>query len=109
MVSKSYVKTLGLDLSQVTQEDLRELSFLIENKLSEFLNSISSRGDEYETLISLSLDSEQINVAIEIEYKGPKASSPELEVLLDQIIDNVLESFEDELLRRYRKINGSDA
>ncbi|MEM0025795.1 MAG: hypothetical protein QXV93_04600 [Zestosphaera sp.] len=105
MVSKDYVKSLGLDLSRITQEDLRELTFLIEDKLSRFLNSISGRVDEYETSISLSLDSGQINVVIELEYRGPKNPDPELEVLLDQIIDNVLESFEDELLRRYGKAN----
>ncbi|MEM1664804.1 MAG: hypothetical protein QXN90_01840 [Zestosphaera sp.] len=105
MVSKDYVKSLGLDLSRITQEDLRELTFLIEDKLSRFLNSISGRVDGYETSISLSLDSGQINVVIELEYRGPKNPDPELEVLLDQIIDNVLESFEDELLRRYGKAN----
>jgi len=105
VVSKDYVKSLGLDLSRITQEDLRELTFLIEDKLSRFLNSISGRVDEYETSISLSLDSGQINVVIELEYRGPKNPDPELEVLLDQIIDNVLESFEDELLRRYGKAN----
>lgn len=105
MVSKSYAKTLGLDLSQVTQEDLRELTFLIEDKLSGSLNSVCGRVDEYEVLISLSLDSGQINVIVELEYRGPKAANLELEVLLDQMIDNVLESFENELLRRYGKTN----
>ncbi len=101
MVSKNYAKTLGLDLSRVTQEDLRRLIFLIEERLSKFLNSISSRTDDYNVIIALSLDSGQINVGIELEYEGTKAPDPELEVLLDQVIDNVLESFEDELLRRY--------
>jgi len=101
VVSKNYVKTLGLDLSRVTQEDLRELVFLIEERLSKFLSSISSRADDYNVIITLSLDLGQINVGIELEYEGPKAPDPGLEVLLDQVIDNVLESFEDELLRRY--------
>ncbi len=101
MVSKSYVKTLGLDLSRVTQEDLRELTFLIEDKLSKSLNSISGRVGEYEVVISLGIDSGQINVTIELEYRWPETPNPEVEVLLDQIIDNVLELFEDELLRRY--------
>ncbi|MEO3994099.1 MAG: hypothetical protein QN229_07340 [Desulfurococcaceae archaeon TW002] len=105
MVSKSYVKTLGLNLSQVTQEDLRKLAFLVEDKLSKSLNSISGRVDEYEVMVSLSLDSGQINVIIELEYRWLKTPNPELEVLLDQIIDNVLESFEDELLRRYGETN----
>ncbi|MGC8975455.1 MAG: hypothetical protein ACP5KB_04575 [Thermoprotei archaeon] len=105
MASKSYVKTLGLDLSQVTREDLRELTFLIESMLSKSLNSVFSRVDVYEALISLSIDSEQINVIIELEYRGSKALNPELEVLLDQVLDKVLESFEDELLRRYGKIS----
>lgn len=108
MASKSYVKTLGLDLSRVTQEDLRELTFLIESMLSKSLGSVFSRVDEYEALISLSINSGQINVIIELEYRGPKAFNPELEVLLDQVIDKVLESFEDELLRRYGRISRAD-
>jgi hypothetical protein len=101
VASKKYVKALGLDLSRVTQEDLRELILLIEEKLSKLLNSMSSRADDYNAIITLSLDSEQINIGIELEYEGLKAPDPGLEVLLDQVIDNVLESFEDELLRRY--------
>lgn len=108
MVSKSYVKALGLDLSQVTREDLKELAFLIEDELSESLNSICGRIDEYEVLVSLSLDSGQINVIVELEYVGTRVVDLELEALLDKIIDDALELFENELLKRYGKTNGTD-
>lgn len=101
MSTKSYVETLGLDVSRIDPQELSEIATFLEGKIKKPLSVLSGRRSDYEIAISVGVKSDHVEVVIDLRLESLESLNPEFESLLDQIIDNALESLRDELLRRY--------
>lgn len=82
---------------------MKNIATLLEEKIRESIEGLLGRREEYNVLISVSVDSGCVNVSMDLELSSFEPITPELESLLDQIVDNALETLEYELLSKYRK------
>lgn len=71
------------------------------------MEGLSGRREEYNVLISAEVKSDCISVTLDLEITSPEPLTLELESLLDQVVDNALETLEHELLSRYGKTQGT--
>ncbi len=101
MDTRSYVETLGLDINRIDPQGLSEIAAFLEEEIKRSLSFLSGRRSDYEIVISVGVKSDHVEVVIDLRLESPEPLNPEFESLLDQAIDNALESLRDELLRRY--------
>lgn len=101
--SRNFIKSLGLDINRVDRQELKNIATLLEERIRRSLEEVLGRREEYDVLISVSVDSGCINVSMDLGLSSSKPLTPELEFLLDQAVDNALETLEYELLSKYGK------
>ncbi len=99
-IGKAYVKNLGLNLSNITTEDLESIALFLEDILRSELRKKLGNID-YDLIVNVWLTETTLNVGVEVEVHAPEGFKAESEVLIDEALDKGLEKLEDELTKRF--------
>ncbi len=99
-IGKAYVKNLGLNLSNITTEDLESIALFLEDILRSELRKKLGNID-YDLIVNVWLTETTLNVGVEVEVYAPEGFKAESEVLIDEALDKGLEKLEDELTKRF--------
>ena len=68
--ARSKPKTLGLRLEDISEKDIEEIAFRVEEAVRRYIEERTGRRGEVEVVVRISKDGESLNILIDVGLRG---------------------------------------